>query len=238
MVVVGKRMLTENFIDIFCAKSSLGAHDENYFRTLASYCQAKSLTQKRIIEKKLIELLRFDGDRVEIENYFEFMSSPLLPRLQTLLSFDDVSTSPENLGQMLNFSPDQINEGIERLCQLDLVESNDSQGQVKWRSKNKRIQVGNHLGDAAMEQFHTYSLQQAIQAQHLPTDIRRFRSLLIPLSADEFGDLLEEVETFLRMILSRFRSDNLQGRRLYQVNLNLFPITERADRNRDSETAI
>jgi len=200
--------------------------EDAYFRTLVAYSQAKTLLQRRMTEKKLIELMRFDQDRTEIENYFEFVATPFLPRLQTLLSFDDIQRNSEVLSELLGRPVADTEKGLKKLHELKLAEPIcDPFGLLQWRSQHPRLKVPEKLGDAALESFHTQSLKEAIQAQRLAKEVRRFRSLLLPLSATEFGELLEEIENLIQTALHRFRSDQLQGRRLFQLNLNVFPVT-------------
>lgn len=225
MIITGKRTITEKLVSILSAKLSLNENEEVYFKTMVDYCQAKTTTQKRLLEKKLIELMRFDKDRVEVENYFDFVADPFLPRLQTLLSFDDIATTSDSLGELLGKPVHEIVRGLEKLKELDLAESNNDRT-PKWHSKNKLLKVPTQFGDAALASFHTQSLKDAIQAQHLAKDLRRFRSVLLPLSGEEFNELLREIETLVQLALNRYKSDQLQNRRLYQFNLNLFSVSE------------
>lgn len=225
MIVTGKRTLTENLVSILSSKLRLSESEEDYFKTMVEYCQAKTTTQKRILEKKLIELMRFDIDRVEVESYFDFVADPFLPRLQTLLSFEDIATTSDSLSELLGKPVHEIVKGLEKLRELDLAEFSDK-GPMRWQSKNKLLKVPSHFGDTALASFHTQSLKDAIQAQHLAKDLRRFRSVLLPLSGDEFSELLREIETLVQLALNRYKSDQLQNRRLYQFNLNLFAVSE------------
>lgn len=44
----------------------------------------------------------------EVQNHYEFLLNPLLPRIQTLLSYEDFSQNPEEAAHILNITPDEF----------------------------------------------------------------------------------------------------------------------------------
>lgn len=74
--------------------------------------------------------------------------------------------------------------------------------------------------------FHELSLQQAIQAFHQPAKVRKYRSLLLPLTEEELGELYILLDDFASHQLTRFNAESFKGRRLFQMNINIHPVTK------------
>lgn len=221
MVVVGKRKLTEKFSEIFCAKMGFEPAETDYFKLVTAYSQLGSHEQRKLLLRKLIELSHADLDRVSVEQHHEFFSSPFLPKLQTLLTFEDIETSSKSLASILELPLAQVEAGLKKLRDMGLAEPSG----LNWRAKNKLLKVPDRFGDSALANFHSESLREASAAQKLPADLRRFRSLLIPLNPAEFAELQAEFEEFVKHTLAKYKADELKGRRLYQMNFNMYPIS-------------
>ena len=86
--------------------------------------------------------------------------------------------------------------------------------------------MSDKLGDLALRAYHDACLDEAKQAQSLPVHERKYRSLILPLTAEEFGSLSEEVNQFIKELVVKYQSDKYQDRRLYKLNLNYFPVSE------------
>ena len=171
----------------------------------------------------------FLTEEKEIENYFEFLSDPFLPKLLTLLSFEDITPTAERFAKIFDCNKDQILKSLTKLKEIGLAETIEVDGELHWRSKNKNFKVSDKFGDIAMKIFHENSFQDAIKSFHKPKDLRRFRSLLLPMDAEEKEELLKMLEQFAAELITRFRSDQYQSRQLFQVNLNFFPVAEPAE---------
>ncbi len=227
LVVIGKRSITDAFINIFCAHMNFNDTEKIYFRTLVAYSQCRSHEDKKNYGKQLIDLLKKDVDRKQIENHYDFLSSGYLPILQTLLSFEDVERTPKKLSELLQLDSKKVLSGLQKLVDLELAETHtEAGGATVWKSKDKLLKVPLQFGNAALEAYHTESLKAAIQAQKLPHNVRRFRSLLIPLGSEEYTSYLAELEEFVQQVLFKYKADELTNRRLYRVNFNAYPVSE------------
>ncbi|HWU44725.1 MAG TPA: hypothetical protein VN132_14835, partial [Bdellovibrio sp.] len=69
------------------------------------------------------------------------------------------------------------------------------------------------------------------------TETRRFQSLVLPLTPAQFQEVHQEIRQHLSFILKKFESTNGADKRVYQINLNLIPVTGsifRESENRES----
>jgi len=64
-----------------------------------------------------------------------------------------------------------------------------------------------------------------VQAFHQPHTLRKYRSLLLPLTPEELQELYSFLDEFASDQLSRFDSESYKGRRIFQMNFNVHPVT-------------
>ena len=221
MIIIGKKKATESFEEAFSRQSLFAPQEIEYFHFLILYSQCKTHKERQLYGKKLVHLIHEVSGQKEVASQFTFLSDPVLPRLLILLSFDDLSKNPVSLAPLIGKSTEETLNYLKELEALDLAE----QIEGVWVSKNKKFKVPNRFGDHAVRSFHENSLQEAMKAFDLPAGLRRFRGLMLPLSQEELTELFGMLDVFANEVLLKFQSDRYEGRRLFQLNANILPIT-------------
>lgn len=77
--------------------------------------------------------------------------------------------------------------------------------------------------------FHAQSLTEAIQAQRLPRDQRRYKAMLVPLNSQEFVQFMGELQSFVTETMKKYDTDDLRSRRLHQINFNIYAVSEESE---------
>lgn len=224
MMVLGKRPINAKMAEAFANSLKLENEDRVFFFALLEYTQSKTQEQKNLFGKRLIALLRLEPDRLEIQAHYDFLSNPLLPRLQVFISFHDLDQSPQNLAWLLGTTEEEINTGISKLLELGLIQ------QVRGRfvPQKKSFRVADHFGDLGLEAFYSNNLDAAKEAIRLPKEKRRFKSLFLPLNSQEFEKYLSNLQNFVNEQIYNFNPDDYADRTLYQVHFNIIPVSESA----------
>lgn len=223
-IVIGRRALTEETTQIFCDRLCLEGVDRQYFEILVKYSKGGPEDKRRAYGRQLMQLLKSEYEQKEIENYYSYVECPLNPKILNLLTFKDIPRNAAALAELLNVSLEEIEKGLAILKELNLVEWDDTA--QEWRARNVAVKVPDHVGDAALLDYHVQSLQEAIQAKNQPRDQRRYKALLMPLNAAEFNEFLGDLQIFVREALRKFDRDDLRGRKLHQVNFNIYAVSE------------
>lgn len=226
MMINGEKKLSlglaEKFLKIFSTDD-----EKNYFLLLIAYAHASNPQEKSAAWAALSKILVAQINQTEAEDYFTYLSDLLLPKLQTILSFDDLSWTEENLAQALNTKTSTITEALTTLQNIGMAECvTDENNLSHWKAKSRLVKVSDKLGDLAVRRYHDACLEEAKKAQDLAVESRRYRSLLLPVSEEEFQNLNKEVDVFIKQLLSKYQSDHYKARRLYKVNLNYFPVSD------------
>lgn len=224
-VIVGRRSLTEDTIKILCERLNLGPVDREYFHLLVLYSRARSPEQRNLYGRKLRQLIRAGYEQTEVADFQEFVSDPLVPQVQMLLSFEDVGKTADRLADILGRPVGAVADALSSLRSIRMAEEVDG----VWQSRQRALKVPDRLGHRALLDFHGQCLTAAIGARALPVEDRRYRALLVSMNEEEKEKFLQDIETFVKQTLSQYDPREFGGRKLYQINLNFHAVTaERA----------
>lgn len=222
LIILGQRPLTEEITKRISNSEFTTKDEKNYFSYLVEYTQSTTQEQKSIFGKKIASFLKNNNENKEIINQLEFLSDPLLPKLQVLMSFIDLDQSYENLAWLLNCDLKQVSDSINKLLELGLIKKEND----RFYPNKSSFQVPDQFKNLALKNYYISGFKAAEEAIDLPQGTRRFRSLLLPLNNSEFLTYLDNFQEYVQDQLSQFNSDEIKDRRLYQVHFHIIPITK------------
>lgn len=224
-IIIGQRSLTETTTNTFCDNLNLNKSDREYFHLLVLYSKTSSVEKKDLYGRRLRQLIRNDYQQEEVLSAEEFILMPLYPRLQTILGFTDIEKTPESLASLLKVSVPELKAALQVLQDLGLAAPTSNLDKIQWMGKTKAFKVPDNLGSKALLKFHEHSLKDAIQAQDLNSNQRRYHSLLVPLSEETFQNFIADLQGFIKQTLSKYDSQELLNHQLFQINLNLHAVS-------------
>jgi uncharacterized protein (TIGR02147 family) len=222
MAVSGQRSLTAEFIQKFSESVKFSNEDSHYFHLIVSHEQAATDQERALYLDKIFEHSGRRKPLQILENQDEFLLDVQLPKIFLLLGFQDVESTPENLAKISGCDVASMNVRLEKLEALGLVTTNGQH----WLPVDESFRVPSKYGNQALEAYHNACLTEAMAAQKIETRLRRFRSLLLPLGEEEFDSLLGDIENLVGKSIAKYNHKELQNRRLYKLNVNLYPVSE------------
>ncbi|MDG0816319.1 TIGR02147 family protein [Bdellovibrio svalbardensis] len=220
-VVIGRRALTDATAKQLGERLFFTKPEQEHFQTLARYSKCRTKQERDVYGQRLMQILKDNYYQTEVEVSEDFLGSPMVPRLQVLLSLGDKSRSIKDLSQALQADPLEIEKGLLVLLRLNLVELDGD----NYKATVNSFKVPAELGSEVLLDYHKKILQDAIAARNLPHDQRRYKSLLMAMSPEEFEQFLNNMNAFAKEQLQKFDNPSVEGRRLFQVNLNLFSVS-------------
>jgi uncharacterized protein (TIGR02147 family) len=226
MMVIGKKKVTPKFIESFCAKRFSSAQERDYFEYLVKYSQALGVKDRQAYGQKMIQIIRSQQPTHVIEDPKDFVSSPLLPRLFTLLSFEDLTPTAEVMAKLLGQSQEVVESALAILEKMNLVHRNEVEGVIVWKSLSSHFKVPDDYGSLNLFKFHETSLRDAIEAFEKPRELRRYKSLLLPMDEEGIKNFHTILDQFAAEQVARYRSETYQGKRMFQANFNIYPVAE------------
>ncbi|WP_413583208.1 TIGR02147 family protein [Bdellovibrio sp. HCB288] len=222
MVVAGQRNLTSDFIQTFSAKMVFSSEEAAYFLLIASHEQAESEPERALYMDKIFECRGRRMDLRILENQDEFLLDAELPKILLLLGFQDIKKTPQYLAEITGMDVLMMKARLEKLSSMGLATFKD----LNWEPIDESFRVPKKFGNAALASYHNAALTEAMAAQKIETRLRRFRSLLLPLGEADFDSLLIDIENLVGKSIEKYNHKELQNRRLYKMNVNLYPVTE------------
>ncbi|KYG64809.1 hypothetical protein AZI86_11430 [Bdellovibrio bacteriovorus] len=230
MVLIGRKKVSEGFIEKFNGAQGWSQAEASYFSILAKYNQSTLASEKQLYGNKLIQILKSFSERKTVKDAVEFLSKPLYARLLVMLSFEDITPTDTTFARLLGTSVEEINSALQVLESLKLATASNVDTEVHWRPNQTNFDVPDSVGSVPLMHFHKTSLQDSMEAFDQPKDLRRFKSLLLPLSAEEMILFHQMTDEFISQLSARFQSNTYSSRRLFQVNLNVFSVAEPRDK--------
>jgi uncharacterized protein (TIGR02147 family) len=224
MLVSQKRRFTPDVTKVFVQSRGFSEEEIGYFSTLISYAQAETSELRNVFLDKIFEHRSRRRPVMEIQEQDRFLSHVLLPRLQVLLSFDDIDRSASGLAILLKIDIEEVEAHLKTLAELGLAKKSQDSGM--WSPQESSFYVPKNFGSAILRRYHDLSLMEAMRAQDLPTETRRYRSSMLPLTKEEYASFLADFQAFLSKNLAKYDKNQLGDARLYTMNFNLFPVTD------------
>ncbi len=222
-MVFGERPLKESLLEPLAQSMGLEGRQLEYFKNLFHYSRCKTSEQKKVFASKLMTLAKMDSDPHEVLQHFEFLSNPLLPRLQTMMSFEDSPQDSKTLAFLLGCSESELQNALKSLQEMGLLQKNDS---GKLVVAKRSWFVPDSFKQMSHSEFYRNVFKEAETALETPSTERRFNSLFFALSPEEFETLLADFEEFATQQLAKHDHEKLSKRRLYQLNVNVFPTSK------------
>jgi uncharacterized protein (TIGR02147 family) len=239
LVMIGKRGLSEELESLFIENLKLNKSETTYFEHLARLQRASQLSAReyhsREIAKlrKKFQLKNHTLDEVNPRDLFDFLSSYRIPRLQVLLTLDGIKKTPANLASLLQVKENEVLQNLRTLQSLNFAREEEN---GEWIALKAELGTPDALGNIALQSFHRKSLEEAIQSLTLPKQTRRYQSLVMTLTEEQMEGLHQELRNTIENYLQGVETPIEIPQKVYQVNLNIIPVTGTIDRSSTSET--
>lgn len=224
-VVIGRRALTEGTAQQIAHRLFNDPKEQRHFMILFHYSRSRSPQEREVFGQQLMQILKDSYAQTEFEASEEFLSSPLFPRLQVLLSLGDHPRTAPELSRLLQADLIDVEKGLLILTRLNLV----AKTEAGYKATIDSFKIPNSLGSQVLLDYHESNLQDAIRARDLPPSLRRYKSFILALSQEEFEQFLQNMDNFVKEQLHRFDTSTSTGRRLFQVSMSLFSASIEMD---------
>lgn len=230
-VIKGEKALSRNSVVKLSIAMNLSKTESAYFENLVYFNQSSDFAERNFYFEKLNAIRPVTVEASQARNLrkdqYEFYSQWYHAVIRSLIDLYPSINDPHVLARMVYppLSPKQVQKSIELLLRLELIEKmNDG----TYRISSKILSTGEELHTLAVQKFHLLSLENAAKAlQSLPKNERNFSGLTLGISAEAYEKICSEINLFQKRILAIAENDN-NSDRVYQLNLQLFPVSARA----------
>ena len=223
-ILLGKRHLSRNIARTLAAFIRFNARETEYILTLVEFNKAKNQVKCKHLLEKLFSIRDIIPKKLEPHQY-EYYQHWYYTAIYTILDYYEFRDDYIALARELNppISAKQAREGIGLLEKLKLIEK-DTNG--RYVQTEKKITTGKSWHSAAIQRFQEETLKLALNSlDHHPKNVRDFSTLTMTISESDLEDI-REITNHFRSSVIKVVHESEQADRVYQLNVQLFPMTK------------
>lgn len=227
-VMNGTRNLSQSGVCMLSQAIRLSEKDADYFANLVGFNQAKTSKEKEFFYNKIVAVRQHGHGRVQKlrSDQFEYLSQWHYSALRSLLPVIDFKDDYAALGRFLDppLTPGEAKKTVRLLLQLGIILRSDS---GKYTVPASSLSTGEDLASVALTQFHRQSLDLARRAlDYFPVSERDISGVTLSLSRQGYEKIREEARLFRKRAME-IAADDSNETGVYQVNIQLFPLSKR-----------
>jgi len=223
-VISGDRNLTPQTMEKFVVALGLNDRESLFFRNLVRFNQAKTADEKQEYYAVMLTMNDYVKEHkltADQYRYFETWYTPVIRELITLVPFDGDFGA---LGAKVipSISAVQAREATKLLERIGLLEKSEA-GYVQTEQS---ITGGTDLMNLVRRKFNSSMIERAVHANNTISPEERYVSgITLGVSKPCYDSLVAEIQQFRERIKSIVSNDRGSDR-VYQFNVQLFPLTE------------
>lgn len=224
LVIEGKRNLGAESVNRFAGALGLPREEASFFADLVAFNQADTVAEKSKHFERVAASRRFRAARRIDGPLFEYLSHWYFPAIRELAARKDFRADPKWIGKVLrpNVPPRDVERALEVLQSLGLLVKARDGALVRGDAS---LTTGHEVQSVAVVNYHRQMLDRASEAiETIPAAERDVAALTVCIRASTVADLKARLHAFRTELLERCDGDE-DGQVVYQVNLQLFPLS-------------
>lgn len=219
----GKRNLSQTNILQWFKVIGFDKDESNYFECLVHFNQTRSFSEKDYWLKKMMECKRVNMKLIN-KDVYEYFSKWYYTAIREMLFFNKDPDS-KKIAARLNptIKADEVKAAFALLERLKMIEKTSDNSYIQ---KDPIISTGNQVNSVEVANFQIQTIELAKKAvETVPSDKRDISTLTISISDAGFKKIAEVLQKTRKEILKVAQNDSNEDR-VYQVNIQLFPLTK------------
>ncbi len=222
-IILEKRHLSKTGIKKLINFLKLSGRKADYFETLVKFNKSKNEKKSKELFEQLLSIKNVFTTKVS-SNRYKFYKKWYYTAVAALLYYYDFMGDYKTLAQQLDpvISVKQAKESIKLLEELNFIKKDDS---GKYKLTNNMITTGREWRSIAIKSFQEETLKLALNSLHNhPKTKRDISTLSMTVSEDDLEQIKEITREYRESVL-KIVDENENPDRVYQLNIQLFPLT-------------
>lgn len=224
LVMDGDRNLTEESIPNFVKGLKLNKQEQEFFRNLVLFNQAKNHEQKNFYYQKLLQSRKFKKLKPIDKAHYEYCSAWYHAVIRELILSKDCDGSAEWLVKRIQptLTITQVEKSIELLENLGFIEKTNN---GRWKQATPLVSTGPEVTSLILMNYHQNLLDLSKEKLNdIPADERDISALTLGIAKERLPQLKEKIQSFRQEIL-KFVSLDTQPDNVVQLNIQMYPMT-------------
>lgn len=229
LVMDGKRNLTEESLPQFMRGLNLNKQEQDFFRHLVFYNQAKTQEAANHHFQKLLSSRKFSQLKPIDKDQYEYCAEWYHAVVRELVLSPDFDGCPEKIAAKIfpTVTPAQVKKSIEILESLGFIKKG---GDGCWRQASTLISTGAEATSLALYNYHQELLNLTKKAlEEMPAESRDVSSLTLGIRRDQIPLLKNKIREFRQEIL-RIASLAERPDDVVLLSIQMFPVTKEVEK--------
>lgn len=226
-VIHGDRNLSSEAAVRYARAMGLDAEEQGYFCLLVERQHATEEEDISRLTGKLLAMRRYHGARRLDEAYAEYHSRWYIPAIFEMLGLRDFVADPRWIAPRMRppIAEEEAARALAVLEELHLVEKHEG----RLIPVDPVLTTGDEARRRAIADYHKTMIESAKASIDLvPSDERDISALTMCMSQGGLERLKSRIQEFRKELLSLSTDEN-DGEEVVQLNMQLFPLTQRRD---------
>lgn len=236
LVMDGERNLTEESLSKFMIGLKLNKQEQDFFRNLVFFNQAKSHEEKDLYYQRLIRSKKYSQLKPIERQHYEYYSTWYHPVVRELVVSKDFDGTPEWIAKKISpsLTPAQAAKSMELLGQLGFIEKI---GENKWRQSSTLLSTGPEIVSHIVVNYHKNLLDVTKEVlETVPAAKRDVSTMTLGVAKERLPELKKKIQEFRQEIL-KLVSVDVQPEEVIQLNIQLIPLTQFEESPKKEEVA-
>jgi len=207
--------------NVGCAMD-LAGFELDYFKSMVVYCHAETDSEKKNAFELMLELARNNKVKVVDGEAFKYYESWVHPVVRELAPVMPGATPGEIAKRCCQrVSGENIRESLDFMVKAGLLKKKGE----GYEQADAHLKGSSEVMPVALRSMHREMAQFAEEAiEKFPPSERNFTGLTMGLSAEDYEQVLQELE-LCRKKITQIALKSRAVERVYRLNLQLFPLT-------------
>ncbi|MBN1758737.1 MAG: TIGR02147 family protein [Chitinispirillaceae bacterium] len=224
----GKRNISENLLPKFISFLGFRSKEAEYFTHLVHFCQSRS-ERLRLKEYNALVQLRSEKTKTVSDAEHALYDEWYFSAVRELLRIYPFDGDYQALSRMLEppITMHEAKRAVRLLVRLGFVKRNGK----SYTVQDHTITTGAVWHGTAVQRFHRDTLIKAVEGiERIPRSERDYSTMTMCYSAEGYKQVRELLKR-TREELSRIEEQDANRNRVYQINLQLFPLSQPYERD-------
>lgn len=227
LVIQGKRNISSEIASRISELFQHGPHEKDYFESMVHFGQSRTALEKDYFWKGMLTVRSHQGTQPLNASQYEYYSHWYNPVLLELVVLPGQKWDTRSLAKALRprVSAVQVRHSLELLERLGMIRK---EGEL-WVKSSASVATPPEVQSIAVFNYHRELIELAkASLESDSSKIRNFTTLTLEINAQEYQLMVEMLTQFRRQMLGVCTSTG-PADRVYQLNLQLFPVSHPVD---------
>jgi uncharacterized protein (TIGR02147 family) len=224
LIMQAKRNCTSSLAFRISQAFKLSKRESAYFEAMVGFAQAKAHQEKDRHYTRMLDLRKTVKAAAIDKKQYDYYNNWYNLAIRELVASPDYSGDYSRLAKMISpaITPEQARRSVELLLDLGLLKKHGK----GYLQANPIISTGPEATSVSIANFHRKMAELAAQSyDRHPKNIRTITSCTLAISEERFLQIKKDIADFREKVMA-LAQEPKKGMRVYQLNLQLFPVSK------------